>query len=268
MDQAQYWVHDLDPVAIRLWGDFGIRYYGLAYGLGFVIGFLLLVWFHKRGKSPLDFNQVIDAVLIIVVGVVVGGRVGYVVLYNLDGFLRDPLVLFRIWEGGMASHGGFVGVAVAGWIVARKYKMKYLQLGDLLAVAAAPGIALGRCANFINGELWGKVTTVPWAVIFPNVDMQPRHPSQLYEALGEGLIPFIVMMIRIQMSDVLNKPGRLLGEFFILYSVGRAVAAYFKVPDQPMILGQAPGVFYSFFLLLIGVFLVVRDIRKGSPEAN
>jgi phosphatidylglycerol:prolipoprotein diacylglycerol transferase len=255
-------------VAIPLWGDFGIRYYGLAYGLGFVIGFFLLLWFHKKGYSPLNREQVIDAVLIIIVGVVVGGRIGYIVLYNLDGFLSDPLVLFQVWKGGMASHGGFAGVAVAAWVIARKYPIGFLQLGDLLAVAAAPGIMLGRIANFINGELWGKVTTVPWAVVFPMADNQPRHPSQLYEALGEGLIPFIYLMIRIRTSDVLDRPGRLLGEFFIIYSLGRAAAAYFKVPDQALILGQAPGVFYSFFLILAGMILIVRDIRKQRRAEN
>jgi phosphatidylglycerol:prolipoprotein diacylglycerol transferase len=268
MQAQEYWVHDLDPVAIHLWGDFGIRYYGLAYGLGFIIGFFVLYWFYKKGKSPLNREQLVDVILIIVIGVIAGGRVGFMLLYNLDGFLKDPLILFKIWEGGMASHGGFVGVAVAAWIISRKYPVGYLQLGDLLAVAATPGITLGRIANFINGELWGKVTDVPWAVIFPTADMQPRHPSQLYESLGEGLIPFIYMMVRVSTSNVLQRPGRLLGEFFILYSVGRAAAAYFKVPDQPMIMGQAPGVFYSFFLALAGAYLIYRDIRNRKKTTG
>ena len=278
VQDAQYWVHDLDPVLVQLWGDFGIRYYGLAYGLGFVVGFLVLFWLYKKGKSPLNGEQLVDVVLMIVVGVVVGGRIGFVVLYGLDNFFSDPFMLFRIWEGGMASHGGFLGVAVAAWYVSKKYPVGFLQLGDLLSMAAAPGLMFGRIANFINSELVGKETDVPWAVIFSRakpldgmiMNTQPRHPAQLYEAAAEGLIPFVYMMIRAMTSNVLLRPGRMLGEFFVLYSIGRSIAEYFKVPDQPVIFGINPGAFYSFFLCAIGVFLIVRDIRsnRGSELSS
>jgi len=267
--QTSHWVHDLDPVAIQLWGDFGIRYYGLAYGLGVVIGFFVLLWLNKTGRSPLKREQIVDVLLIIFVGVIVGGRIGFILLYALDSFMADPLVLFRIWEGGMASHGGFLGVAVAAWFVSKKFPVGFLQLGDMLALAAAPGLMLGRIANFINSELVGKVSDAPWAIIFkraqpldgvPMNDM-PRHPAQLYEAAAEGLIPFVYMMIRVTTSNVLLRPGRLLGEFFVIYSVGRAIAEYFKVPDQATILGINPGAFYSFFILAVGVFMIWRDIK-------
>lgn len=272
--ETSHWVHDLDPVAIHLWGDFGIRYYGLAYGLGVVAGFFLLFWLYKKGKQPLNRDQLVDVILIIFVGVIVGGRIGFVVLYAFDRFLEDPLMLFRIWEGGMASHGGFLGVALAAWFVSKRFPVGMMQLGDMLAFAAAPGLMLGRIANFINSELVGTKSDVPWAVIFSKAQplygkpmhLHPRHPVQLYEAAAEGLIPLIYMYMRIQFTDVLARPGRLLGEFFILYSVGRSIAEYFKVPDQDTILGINPGAFYSFFILAAGIYLIYRDMRSARRE--
>lgn len=163
-----YWVHNLDPIAIHIFGDFGIRYYGLAYLLAFVAGYFMLRQFHRAGKSPLDAKATGSAVSALVLGVMIGGRLGYMVLYAWSELLHHPLSIFRVWEGGMSSHGGFIGVAFALYWVSRKQRISFLALADLLCLIAPIGLLLGREANFINGELWGRVSHVPWAVIFPS----------------------------------------------------------------------------------------------------
>jgi phosphatidylglycerol:prolipoprotein diacylglycerol transferase len=209
-----------------------------------------------------------------ILGVVLGGRLGYFLLYDFADFLRNPLIFFQVWQGGMASHGGFAGVAVAAIWVARKHQLHPLYLGDLIASVAAPGLLFGRLANFINGELWGRISDVPWAVIFPQsaptgmpVQMIPaRHPSQIYEAILEGLIPFVYMQWRFWtvrgrgVADSATvpggRPGHLTGEFLVIYSIGRWIGEFFREPDAGLILGISRGSFYSVFLLACGLGLI------------
>lgn len=267
-----HWVHDLSPFVIQFTDAIGIRYYGLAYLLGFVGGALLLHAYARAGRSRLASEQISDFIIAIVIGVMAGGRIGSFVLY--DGWRKfgdDPLAILRVWEGGMASHGGFIGVTLAIAWFARSRKLPFLHLSDLIVSVAPLGLMLGRIANFINGELWGKVSSVSWAVIFPSSAefegtpvslIPPRHPSQLYEAALEGALLLAFMQWRFWRTDVVRvSPGRLSGEFLIAYSVVRMIGELFREPDASPILGLSRGTFYSFFLIITGIVLVLRKHR-------
>jgi phosphatidylglycerol:prolipoprotein diacylglycerol transferase len=271
-----YWVDDLSPFAIRFWGNIGIRWYGLAYVLGFIVGGWLMMRYHRAGRSALPANLVPDFIVALVIGVLVGGRLGYFLLYDLDSILHRPLVLLRVWEGGMASHGGFIGVVLAIWWVSRRSKLPFLHLFDLAASVAPAGLLLGRIANFINGELWGKISSVRWAVIFPKSASEgtplalipPRHPSQLYEAALEGALLLLFLQWRFWKTDVVRtQPGRLAGECLLAYAAVRIFCELFREPDDgvSLILGLSRGTFYSLFLVLVGGLLVLRGIRRRTP---
>ncbi len=267
----EYWVHNLSPFLIQFNDTIGIRYYGLAYLIGFVAAGCLLFLYHRAGRSALNPTASIDLIFAIVVGVLLGGRLGYFLLYRMDTVLRDPLSLLRVWEGGMASHGGFVGVTLALAWFARSRKLSMLHLGDLIATVAPVGLFFGRVANFINGELWGRVSTAPWAVIFPQsaapgthpLLIEPRHPSQLYAAVLEGLVLLAFAQWRFWKTDCAQRtPGRLVGEFLIAYSVVRVISEWFREPDASLLFGVSRGSFYSLFLVVGGVVLITLSRRS------
>ncbi|MFA6289601.1 MAG: prolipoprotein diacylglyceryl transferase [Opitutaceae bacterium] len=272
-----FWVNNLDPLMIRFHGNFGIHYYGVAYLMGFIGGALLLHAYARAGRSLLPADQIADLIIAIVVGVMVGGRLGSFFLYGgWERFSADPWWIFRVWEGGMASHGGFIGVALALAWFSRGKKISFLQLGDLIVSVAPLGLFFGRIANFINGELWGKISVVPWAVIFPLSasegtpvgEIAPRHPSQLYQAALEGLLLFAFMQWRFWRTDVTRRhPGRLAGEFLVAYAVVRAIGEVFREPDTgiTLIWGLSRGTFYSIFLIVAGLVLIFRKPRQ-TPE--
>lgn len=266
-----FWTHHLSPFLGPHWGNIGIRYYGLSYLMGFIAGWWLLWRYWKKGRSPLTPEMVSDLIITLVVGVMLGGRIGSFVLYHPEQLIHDPLSFFRVWEGGMASHGGMIGVALALWWFSRARKIPFLTLGDLVVSVAPAGLFFGRIANFINGELWGKPTTVPWAIIFPNSPkpLMPRHPSQLYEAALEGLLLLGLMQWRFWKSDVVKKhPGQLSGEFLIAYAIVRAIGEVFREPDEgvSLLFGLSRGTFYSIFLVIAGVGLIVWARKKRSSE--
>ena len=272
-----FWVHDLSPFLGPHWGNIGIRYYGLGYVLGFLAAGWLLTRYARAGSSQLPAAKIGDLMVALVFGVMLGGRIGSFLLYDSDKLLRDPLSFFRVWEGGMASHGGFVGVAVALWWFSRTEKISFFHLGDLITSVAPPGLFLVRVANFINGELWGKPTTVAWAVIFPRSEepgtpprlMLPRHPSQLYEAALEGLVLLAFMQWRFWRSDIVRtQPGRLAGEFLIGYAIVRAVGETFREPDASLILGLSRGTFYSLFLIVAGAALILRGRSQTTRTSG
>jgi phosphatidylglycerol:prolipoprotein diacylglycerol transferase len=274
-----YWVDNLSPFFIHFWGNVGIRWYGLAYVCGFLAGGWLMVRYARAGRSSLPANQVADFILALVMGVLIGGRVGYFLFYDFDLFVHQPLVLFRVWEGGMASHGGFIGVALAVWWFARRSGIPFLHLADLQASAVSAGILLGRIANFINGELWGKISTVSWAVIFPKsapdgtpvAMIPPRHPSQLYEVALEGALLLAFMQWRVWKTNVLRtQPGRLCGEYMVSYAAVRIFCEIFREPDAgvSLILGLSRGTFYSLFLAVVGGALIVYGMLHRNPEAS
>jgi phosphatidylglycerol:prolipoprotein diacylglycerol transferase len=272
-----YWVHNLSPFVIRFGENFGIRWYGLAYVLGFLAGGWMMMRYHRAGRSALPADKVPDFIVALVFGVLIGGRLGYFLLYDFDLLVHQPLVLLRVWEGGMSSHGGFIGGVLALWWFARRNGLSFLHLGDVVATTVPVGLLLGRIANFINGELWGKVTRVPWAVIFPKsasdgmpaAHILPRHPSQLYEAALEGALLLAFLQWRFWKSDVVRtQPGRLSGEFLVAYAVVRTAGEIFREPDAPLILGLSRGTFYSIFLLLAGAVLIVRGARRRQTRVG
>ena len=272
--RASHWVHDLDPVIFQITDTLAIRWYGLAYVAGFLVAFGLSNLYWKRGRSTVAPALQETLAMAMILGVVLGGRLGYFLLYDLQDFLRNPLIFFQVWKGGMASHGGFAGVALAIIWVARKHRLQPLYLGDLIASVTAPGLFFGRLANFVNGELWGRVTEVPWAVIFPKSApagmpvhlIPPRHPSQLYEAALEGLLVFAYIQWRFWTVNGRGsgstahrpsaRPGHLTGEFLVFYSIGRWISEMFREPDAALILSMSRGSFYSLFILAGGIGLI------------
>ena len=264
-----FWVHHIDPFLIRFTEDFGIRYYGLAYLLGFAAATGLLLLYHRHGHSPFGLNAITDLMTAIVFGVLLGGRLGYFLLYQLDTFAADPLAILRVWEGGMASHGGFVGVILALWWWSRRQHIPLLSVSDLVVTTAPAGLLFGRIANFINGELVGKITTVGWAVIFPQNEIDrglrqgvPRHPSQLYQAALEGAVLLAYMQWRFWRSPgARGSPGRLSGEFLLAYAVVRMIGEQFREPDASLFFGLSRGTFYSLFLIAGGLYLLGRSRR-------
>ncbi len=275
-----YWVHDLSPFLIKFpdnaLGLPGIRYYGLAYLLGFIAAWWLLKVYDNKGKFAINADARATLMSAIIVGVLAGGRVGYMLLYDLDAFLANPLLVFRVDQGGMASHGGFVGVMLALIWFARKQKCSFLALGDVIVTVAPLGLCLGRIANFINGELWGRVTTVAWAVIFPDSPAnynaalgsygpEPRHPSQLYQAALEGLLLFIYLQWRFWRTR--PSAGQLSGEFLIGYGIVRIIGELFREPDAALILGLSRGQFYSTFMIIAGA-AIIAVVRKQANKAS
>ena len=273
--EPSYWVHNLSPFAVRFTDSLGIRYYGLAYALAFLTAALLLRLYWRAGRSTLGPGVQADLMTAVVIGVLAGGRLGYFLLYSPMTLVREPLALFRVWDGGMASHGGIVGVCLAlAWFV-RKHKLPWRPVADILVTLAPPGLFFGRVANFINGELWGKVSYVQWAVIFPKsasfgtplTSIPPRHPSQLYEALLEGLCLAVYTQLRFWRSRVtLERPGQLAGEFFVLYAIVRAVGEMFREPDASLLFGLSRGTFYSLFLVVGGLSLLKTSKCESTGE--
>jgi len=264
-----YWVHTPHPFLVQFTESFGIRYYGLAYLLGFVAAGWLLHRYYRSGRSKLDSSSIFDLMTYLIGGVVIGGRLGYFLLYQSETFLRDPLSIFRVWEGGMASHGGMIGVIVAMALFVRKRDVTFFEIADLVVTVAPIGLFFGRIANFINGELWGKPAAVPWAMIFEKTGggELPRHPSQLYEALLEGLFLFAFLQWRFWKSDCAKQqPGRIAGEFLLAYALARVICEIFREPDTGVspILGLSRGTFYSLFMVAGGVVLIARALHQKT----
>lgn len=271
MPPLAYLVHDMSPFLGPHWGNIGLRYYGLAYVLGFLTAGWLLARYARAGRSQLPADKIADLMMAIVLGVMIGGRVGSFLLYEPRKVLEDPLSFFRIWEGGMASHGGFVGVAIALAWFSRRQKIPFLHIGDLICSTAPAGLMFGRIANYINGELWGKPTDVPWAVIFSHTGggMQPRHPSQLYEAFLEGAVLLAFMQWRFWRSDIVRRQrGRLAGEFLAAYAILRMIGEVFREPDASLLFGVSRGTFYSVFLIVAGAVLIARGRRGQAVNRN
>ncbi len=280
---------DIDPVLLHL-GPVKVRWYALAYVAGIVLGWLYAasllrkpqLW--SQARPPVSPEQLDDLILWLTGGVILGGRIGYIIAYDASIVWTHPLDVFKVWEGGMSFHGGFTGVLIASLVWARRNTFdlpRVLNLGDLLASCAPMGLLFGRLANFVNGELWGRVTHVPWGMVFCNtytpVDpatglcvagLEPRHPSQLYEAFGEGLLLFTVIWLLGTRMNKLRKPGLVMGVFIAGYGVLRILVEMVRNPDAQMLpffkdvitMGQL----LSVPMVVAGVFLVWRAIK--TPE--
>lgn len=330
------WVHSLDPFAIQFTETFGIRWYGLAYVGGFVAAYFVIRWFVRLGASELRENQVADFITICAIGTMVGGRLGFMLLYNFGEFVANPTSFFDLLGGGMSSHGGIAGICLASWFYARYQKISWLGLGDNLVIVSTLGVFFGRIANFINGELYGRITSAPVAMKFPGElheftrdsngfrwlfptdqlrsvageaeEVAPellsqfdsvageaadrgfnphgpvadllietsrenegfrallgeilhsRHPSQLYEAAVEGLIPCLALLaVRLRWKNLYH--GILTGIFFLVYALGRITVENYREPDAAHILGMTRGQFYSLFMILVGIAFLVYAVR-------
>ena len=247
-------INNFDPVAFQII-SFEIRWYSLAYILGIIIGWILC---KKIFIKNLDINQKFDDyITYLIIGIIVGGRLGYVFFYNFNYYINNILDIFKIWQGGMSFHGGLLGIIVASIVFAKKNNQDLFVYTDLVSLAAPIGIFFGRLANFINSELYGKVTEVPWAVTFIQVDNLSRHPSQLYEAIFEGIILFILLLY-FRNKNFLAKPGLISGLFLIFYSVFRFCIEFFRVPDEQigyLIFNLSMGQIISLVFIMIGTIV-------------
>jgi phosphatidylglycerol:prolipoprotein diacylglycerol transferase len=260
----------IDPVLVQL-GPFAIRWYALAYIAGILLG-----WLYARalirnernwgGHAPLTIADFDDFVLWVTLGIILGGRFGYVLFYNPARFAADPLELFKLWTGGMSFHGGFAGCVVAVVWFARRRGLSILSLGDLTCATGTIGLFLGRLANFINSELWGRPTDVPWAMVFPGGGPLPRHPSQLYEAALEGLVLGGVLWLIIRVGG-LRQPGLVTGMFAVGYGLARIACEFFREPDPQLGFlwgGLTMGMLLSVPLILAGIgFIVAAKLRPS-----
>lgn len=251
-------------------GSFGLRWYALAYVTGLILGWRIMVQMTRKpalwgGASPLNEEDIDDFLFYATLGVLLGGRLGYVLFYRPE-MLADPMSVLRIWEGGMSFHGGFLGVCLAVIGTALGRKKPLLSLADAVAVVAPLGQLFGRLANFINQELYGRATDVPWAFVFStDPDGLPRHPSQLYQALLEGLLLFVIIQIAIHRFGILKRPGQAAGLFVAGYGVMRLVGEQFREPDAGLLLGLTRGEFYSLPMILFGIVLFVWGSRRAKP---
>ena len=247
-------INNFDPVAFQIM-SFEIRWYSLAYILGIIIGWILC---KKIFIKNLDINQKFDDyITYLIIGIIVGGRLGYVFFYNFNYYINNILDIFKIWQGGMSFHGGLLGIIVASILFAKKNNQDLFVYTDLVSLVAPIGIFFGRLANFINSELYGKVTEVPWAVTFVQVDNLSRHPSQLYEAFFEGIILFILLLY-FRNKNFLAKPGLISGLFLIFYSVFRFCIEFFRVPDEQigyLIFNLSMGQIISLVFIMIGTIV-------------
>ena len=266
-----YFLHHYDPFIVEFTNGVGLRWYGLAYVLGFLLGYWMYRSLSKRRLNEVHPDQVADFITwAAIFGVMLGGRLGWILFYGWKDVVENPLNALKVWEGGMSSHGGILGLVLFTLYYARRHRISWTSIGDSLVVAAPIGIFLVRCANFINGELWGNPTDVKWAVIFPHspTPLLPRHPSQLYEAALEGVVLLTYMQWRFWRTDVVKtSPGRLTGEFLILYAILRAIGEMFREPDAGLILGLSRGTFYSVFLIAAGCVLIAISLRKRSVQS-
>ncbi|MBF0423276.1 MAG: prolipoprotein diacylglyceryl transferase [Magnetococcales bacterium] len=253
---------EIDPVVVAL-GPVAIRWYGVMYSLAFILGWPLLKIQARRMELPLSKEELGDFTVWILAGVIIGGRLGYILFYQFSYYLDNPWAVFRVWEGGMAFHGGLIGVAVAICHFARVKKVHCLSLGDLVSPVVPLGLFLGRLGNFINGELWGRATDVPWGMVFPHGGGPlPRHPSQLYEAALEGVFLFILLW---WLGRSRRGRGELFGIFLLGYGVVRFMIEFFREPDPQLgllSLGLSMGQWLCLPMMLVGLTLIVLARRR------
>jgi phosphatidylglycerol:prolipoprotein diacylglycerol transferase len=263
-----------DPVAISI-GPIAIRWYALAYIGGIVLGWIYARSLVKKerlwgGPAPITPVQLDDFILWVTIGIILGGRTGYVLFYNPAYFVQHPAEILQLWNGGMSFHGGFLGCVAAVMLFALKNNISILSLGDITTAVAPIGILLGRIANFINSELWGRLadSSVPWAMVFPNGGPLPRHPSQLYEAGLEGILLFAILAIMIRMG-ALKRPGLILGSFIAIYGLARITGEFFREPDPQLGFlwgGLTMGMLLSVPMIIAGAILIVMARRRETRE--
>tara|TARA_A100001037_G_scaffold135332_1_gene122588 strand:+ start:8522 stop:9373 length:852 start_codon:yes stop_codon:yes gene_type:complete len=250
----------IDPILVEI-GPFAIRWYALAYIAGLLLGWRYVVALTRLPQSPLEKQDVDDFIVWATFGVILGGRIGYTLFYRPDYYLAHPLEILFVWQGGMSFHGGLIGVIVAVWWFSQRRGLSTLGVGDYIACAAPIGLFFGRIANFINAELFGRTSDVAWAMVFPRGGPQPRHPSQLYEALLEGALLLVVLAILVRKDRIRLRRGTLFGLFLVGYGATRAFAELFREPDAHLgflLAGLTMGQLLSVPVILLGIYLVSR----------
>jgi len=260
----------IDPVAIDL-GFFAVRWYALAYIVGLLLGWRYLMWLAAQPPQSMPRKDADDLLVWMALGVILGGRLGYVLFYKPLYYLDHPLEVLQVWNGGMAFHGGLLGVTIAGLLFCRQRKLNPWRAGDLLACTAPIGLLLGRIANFINGELFGRITDSPLGMVFPHGGPYPRHPSQLYEAALEGIVLFLVMAFLFRQDGIRRRPGMLLGIFLMGYGLARSTAEFFREPDAHLgfILGPVTmGQVLSVPMILLGIAILLFARRRPKIETE
>lgn len=254
----------IDPVLLSL-GPLQIHWYGMMYLIGFLAGWWLGIQRVNCPNPLLNKEQVGDLLFFIALGVVLGGRFGYVIFYDFPTYLNNPIAIFQVWKGGMSFHGGLIGVIISIFFFARSTGQRFFQIADFIAPLVPPGIAAGRIGNFINGELWGKPTELPWGMVFPHVDNLPRHPSQLYESALEGFALFIILWL---FSSRPRPTMAVSGLFLILYASFRFFLEFFREPDAH--LGYLAfewltmGQLLTLPMILLGILLITLAYRNQS----
>lgn len=255
--------HDIDPVLLNI-GSIQVRWYGLMYMLGFMVAYFIMRRLIRQRSLPLSHDDLYDLLFYLILGLMGGGRIGYVLFYDIGTYLENPLSIVAIWKGGMSFHGGLIGMSIAAILVTHKKGWRFWEIADITAVAVPIGLGLGRIGNFINGELYGRETELPWAMMFPGGGSVGRHPSQLYEALLEGLILFLLV------SWIYSRklpPGTTLWMMISTYGFFRFTIEFLREPDAHIGLALGPfsrGQLLSFPMLIIGTYFLVRSLRKNS----
>ena len=294
--QAMIPFPDISPelFSISLGGfELALRWYALAYIVGIILAFqislmaLRRVHLWRNGTAPMDDAQLEDLLFWVTIGIILGGRMGYVLFYQPGSYLSDPLAIIRVWEGGMAFHGGVIGVVLAGWLFCRRHGLPKLSTSDIVVLGAPAGLLLGRLANFVNAELWGRPTDLPWGVAFPGAYAQDcgqlaglcaRHPSQLYEAFLEGALLLKVMLWLAFRRGALKFPGRITGVFFAGYGFARFLVEFVRQPDAQFVtegnplglalhlngIGLTMGQILSFPMILFGLWMIAKSRRAAQ----
>lgn len=264
-------IHNFSPIFIDL-GFFQLRWYSIAYIMGIALGW----WFANKiignnkiyKRSNITTKVFDDLIIYLIIGIIIGGRIGYIIFYNFEYYSKNFIDSFKIWEGGMSFHGGLIGIIFGTIIFSKIKKINFFKLTDVIACVSPIGIFFGRLANFINGELYGKASTVPWAVIFPRIDNFPRHPSQIYEAILEGLILLLIVNFFSFRKNMIHREGYVSGIFLIFYSMFRLFSEIFREPDNHI--GYffdyySMGTILSFFTLISGL-LIILYVKKNEEN--
>ncbi len=252
-------IHNFDPVLIDL-GFFQLRWYSIAYILGIILGWIyankiIKKTINKNDSYSVKQKDLDDLIVYIILGIIIGGRLGYIIFYNYNYYIQNPYEILQVWKGGMSFHGGLLGVVASILFFSRIKNINFFSLADVISCVAPIGLFLGRIANFINGELYGKISELPWSVVFPNVDNMARHPSQIYEAILEGILLFILLNYLVLKKNMLLKTGYISSIFLIFYSIFRILSESFREPDSHL------GYFFNY--LSMGTILSLITFISG-----
>jgi phosphatidylglycerol---prolipoprotein diacylglyceryl transferase len=265
----------IDPVALEI-GPVVVKWYGLAYSAGLLLGWLYIkrllstptLW--PGNTAPFKPERADDLLLFMTVGVILGGRLGSILFYEPGYYLKNPWLIPQVWKGGMAFHGALLGTGIAIWAFSRWFKAPVLSAMDSCAAAVPLGLMFGRLANFINGELWGRPSSVPWSMVFPDAGPEPRHPSQLYEATLEGLALFLLLRVLTHKKLAMKSPGMVTGVFLAGYGCARSICEFFREPDAQHAFTKGiltPGIVYSIPMIMLGVWFIMRARAAAQAAA-